>query len=336
VAVTGLVEDCLTLVDVDSGEKGFHFAGVFAGPLAASPDFSLIVARWQNTGYDPTEITVRVWETATGKEVAAVPTDNQTGLALSLALAPDNRHVVLTHDDCLRVVDLATGKETWRRPFPGAMTACNGYSYTDTLLLSPDGRRAVTTRADGTALVWDLCPALAHTGPPAAAPDEKTLAAWWQDLTADDAGRAYGAVWRMAEAPAEAIVPFLGRHLRSDDGVDGKKVQRLIADLDSDAFASREKASNQLKDMGSDADSALRQALARNPSAEARRRLESLLGQLSRTDNTAGERRRLRAIQVLERAGSKEARRILIELVERAERPSEVRAAQAALERLSR
>jgi hypothetical protein len=139
----------------------------------------------------------------------------------------------------------------------------------------------------------------------------------------------------MAEEPAEAVVPFLGRHLRSDDGIDGKKVQRLVADLDNESFADREKASNQLKEMGNDAGSALRQALTRNPPAEAKRRLESLVAQLPRTANTPGERRRLRAIEVLERAGSKEARQILTELAERADRPSEVRSAKAALERLS-
>jgi WD40 repeat protein len=333
VALTGELGNGLTLLDVDSGERCFRLAGVFGGPLAASPDFRLLAAQVDFPG--PAEITVHVWETATGKEVV-VPAYGQIGLALSLALAPDNRHLILAHHTCLRVIDLATGKETWRRLFPAAMAAYNGYPPTITLLLSPDGRQAVTTRADGTALVWDLRPALTRTGPPAPAPDEKTLAAWWQDLAAEDAGKAYGAVWHLAEAPAEAVVPFLGRHLRSDDGIDGKKAQRLIADLDNDTFAGREKASSQLKDMGNDAASALRLALTRNLSAEAKRRLESLVAQLPRTADTPGERRRLRAIEVLERAGSKEARQMLTELEERADRPSEVRAAKAALERLSR
>jgi WD40 repeat protein len=336
VALIRAHEDGLTLLDVDSGEKRFRLAGVIDGPLAASPDFCLLAAQWQVDSPDPAEVTVRVWETATGKVVAVAPTDGQTGLALSIAVAPDNRHLVLTHDHCLRVVDLATGTETWRRPFPAAMSAYNGYSYTSTLQLSPDGRQAVTTRAEGTALVWDLRSALARTGPPATAPDEKTLAAWWQNLAAEDAGKAYSAVWRMRDVPAQVVVPFLAGRLRSDDGIDGKKARQLIANLDSDTFAGREKASNQLKEMGSDAEPALRLALTRNPSAEARRRLESLVAQLPRTADTAGERRRLRAIQVLEQAGSAEARRILAELAERAQRRSEVQAAKEALTRLSR
>jgi hypothetical protein len=140
----------------------------------------------------------------------------------------------------------------------------------------------------------------------------------------------------MAEVPAEIIVPFLGRQLRSIRRLDEEEVRGLVADLDNDAFAVRESASKQLRELGDAARPALRRALEAGPSAEAKRRLESLVAQLPRGAISPEERRRLRAIDVLERAGSKEARQVLTELAERADRLSEVRAAEAALERLSR
>jgi RNA polymerase sigma factor (sigma-70 family) len=329
-------EGGLTLVDVDSGETRFHAAGGFYGPLAASPDYRLIAALRATLVDNVRKTAVVVWETATGKEVTVLPTDSQTTLATSIALTPDNRHLVMTDEAFLRVIDLATGKETWRRSLPVAMVDVSGKGFVNTLLLPAGGRRAVTVLADGTALVWDLRPALARAASPAKGHDGQALAAWWDDLAADDAGKAYGAVWRMAELPADVIVPFLGRQLRSIQPVDEEKVRRLIADLDNDAFAVRDKATGQLRELSSAARPALHRALQAEPSAEAKRRLESLVAQLPRGATSPEERRRLRAIEVLERAGSKQAGQVLTELAERADRPSEVRAAKAALERLPR
>jgi RNA polymerase sigma factor (sigma-70 family) len=333
VAVTNLFSggDGLTLLDVGSGQMRFQAVGFYSA-LAASPDYRLLAAVRSTRGVDYLrKATVVIREMATGKEVAVLP----SSWVEHLALAPDDRHLVTTDAAFLRVTDLATGKETWRRPLPVAMSDADGRGFVNSLLLPGDGRRAVTILADGTALVWDLRPALARAEPLAKGHDEQALAAWWHDLAAEDAARAYGAVWRMAEVPPEVVVPFLGRQLRSIEPVDEEKVRRLVADLDSDAFAIREKAAKRLQAMDRAAEAALRQALNGNPSPEAKRRLESLVARLPRDATTPEERRRLRAIEVLERAGSKEARQVLTELAERADRPSEERAAKAALERLS-
>jgi WD40 repeat protein len=313
----------LTLLDVDSGETRFGTAGAyyFYTPLAASPDYRLLAA----VRNDVWKSAVVVWETATGKEVAVLPTDSQTMLATNVALTPDDRHLVTTDAAFLRVIDLATGKETWRRPLPVVMADVSGKGYVNSLLLPGDGRRAVTVLADGTALVWDLRQALARAAQLAAGHDERALAAWWDDLAAEDAARAYGAVWRMAEVPPEIIVPFLGRHLRSIRRVDEEKVRRLVADLDSDTFTVREKATEQLKELGNAARPALRRALQAGPSAEAKRRLESLAAQLPRVLTSPDERHRFRAARVLEQIGTKEARGILAELAKSAGRGGESR-----------
>jgi WD40 repeat protein len=318
VAVTNLFSggDGLTLLDVGSGQMRFQAVGFYSA-LAASPDYRLLAAVRSTRGVDYLrKATVVIRETATGKEVAVLP----SSWVEHLALTPDDRHLVTTDAAFLRVTDLATGKETWRRPLPVAMSDADGRGFVNSLLLPGDGRRAVTILADGTALVWDLRPALARAAPLATGHDGQALAAWWDDLAAEDAARAYAAVWRMAEVPAEVIVPFLGRQLRSNRRVGEEEVRRLVADLDNDVFAVRESASKQLRELGDDAGPALRRALEAGPSAEAKRRLESLVAQLPRGATSPEKLRRLRAAQVLERVGTKEARGILAELAESAAR----------------
>jgi WD40 repeat protein len=89
------------------------------------------------------------------------------GRAEHLALAPNGRSLVTTDEAFLRVWDLARGKERRRWPLPEAGIDSWGRTFVYGLILSPDGRRAFTALADGTALVWDLSPAhdRRHAGP---------------------------------------------------------------------------------------------------------------------------------------------------------------------------
>ncbi len=65
---------------------------------------------------------------------------------------------------------------------------------------------------------------------------------------------------------------------------DARQLRRWIGDLDSDDFATRDRASQELKKRAHAAGPALRKALADNPSPEARRRLELLLDGLVGVD----------------------------------------------------
>jgi WD40 repeat protein len=314
------LEDGLTLMEIATGAVIVRIPDVKGDQVTASADYRLLVAR--RSAKDEAA-TVGVWESATGKEVAIVP----AGCVDQLALAPDDRTLVTTDEGSLRAWDLATGKE-WRRwPLPVAATA---------LLMSPDGRRAFTALADGAGLVWDLSPALVPAEPLAKSPGPKELAAWWADLADADARRAYAAIWRLAEVPEATTVAFLRERLKPAAEMDGKKVRQLIADLDSDTFDVREKANRQLQDLGPAAVPALREALEKEPSPEVRRRLETLLSRQPGLAQLPEVLRRVRAIQVLERLGSKEARALLTELSKGAAYATETQEAKAALERLSR
>src|SRR5262249_25875780 len=129
-------------------------------------------------------------------------------------------------------------------------------------------------------------------------------------------------------------VPFLARQLRPAEAPDPKHLARLIADLDADDFAVREKATRELGELGALARPAVRQALAGKPSVEARGRLERPEGR-GGSALGAEELRAWRAVEVLERLGTPEARQVLEKLAKGAAEVRQTEDAQAALQRLA-
>jgi WD40 repeat protein len=319
------LKEGLTVMDVRSGAVRFRVAGAQNGaPLGGSPDGRLLAARKNDT-------TLGVWEAVTGKEITSVT----AGRANHFALVPDNRSLVTSDEALLRVWDLATGKERHRWSLPEVVSDSWGQTFVTALTLTPDGRRAITALADGTALVWDLTPALRPAEPLAREAGPKEVAGWWADLAGDDAGRAYAAVWRLAETPTEAV-PLLRRHLKPVKDADYQEARRQIADLASETYKVREMAFARLKELGHAAAPALRQAMQKEPTLEARRRLESLLAGLPAQPPSPALVRTLRAIQVLERVATPDARRLLAELAAGMAQAEPTREARAALQRLSR
>lgn len=246
-----------------------------------------------------------------------------------VAISQETRSLIAVTDHFLQVWDLATGKERgrWPLPIPG--------NFVYNFAVSADGNKSITIFADRTALVWDT----SRTALPgvqlsrnATAP---MIAAWWEDLASEDAHRAYQAIWRLVEVPGKTTVAFLGQHLKPAARDAAPEISRLIIELDSDSFALREKATSRLKNLGQAALPAIRQALATKPSPEARQRLRSLLPPQSGLIPTPEELRSLRAIQVAELIGSKEAIELLDDLAKGKGSALQTREAKAAWERLT-
>jgi WD40 repeat protein len=166
------LEEGLTVLKSDSGTVLLRIKGVRRGePVTLSRDNRILAAprrtEAQRAKRDDENfpVDVGVWDATTGKEVAILPTgkifhyrqnsvvDVIMGARLALA---DSRTLVTTDEEFLRVWDLTTGKERRRYPLPVAMTDAWGQTFVTDLITSPDGRRAITSLADGTALVWDL------------------------------------------------------------------------------------------------------------------------------------------------------------------------------------
>src|SRR5262245_22958000 len=146
-------------------------------------------------------------------------------------------------------------------------------------------------------------------------PDGRRLAAGspggtiWADA---DAANAWRAVWRLADAPQEALT-FLRGHVKPYPTAPADVTQKLLADIDSDSFEVREAVVRRLKELGLQAEPALRAALKAKPSLEQRQRIESLLAALveSPPPLVPEELQQLRALIVLEHIGTPEARHLL-------------------------
>src|SRR5262249_30640987 len=133
----------------------------------------------------------------------------------------------------------------------------------------------------------------------------------------------------------EMVVAFLRQHLKPAVAADLEKVRALVADLDSDSFTVREKAFKQLEVLGVTAAPTLRQVMEKGSSLEVRRRLETLLARSPDPAQSPELLRRLRAIQVLERIASIEARRLLADLADGIDEAPETQEARATQQRLT-
>jgi hypothetical protein len=111
-------------------------------------------------------------------------------------------------------------------------------------------------------------------------------------------------------------------------------VKALIADLEKDDFATRDRATAALKEYWPATAAALREVVAKAASLEARRRAEGIVREMESGIRPPAERRAVRAVEVLEWISTKEARALLLELAKGAPDAPLTREAAAACKRL--
>jgi RNA polymerase sigma factor (sigma-70 family) len=301
-------------------------------PLTFSADGLLVAAALLRPHQDPYDgykmEGICLAETVTGAEVLRI----DTGPVDYLDLSPDGRLLATADAAALRLWDAATGKLLFRRPWPASVADRQGVVPCASLALLPGGR-AATGMADGTVLVWDLQP---QTWPAAAAKDlgRGELDRLWADLAGGDARAAHRAIHALAAAPAQAV-PMLKDRLRPAAAVEPRRLQQLLADLDSDRFAVREAAAQELTQLGEQVETALRQVLQYRPSAEVRKRVQGLLEAVPALPPGAALRA-LRAIHIVECIGTPAARCVLENLATGDAAARQTRAAKEALQRLDR
>ena len=225
----------------------------------------------------------------------------------SFAFSPDGRFFAMgawgngvdpkSYARGVRVWELASGREVCHFNPGVAVTS---------IAFSGDGKTLATGHADTTVLLWNLLPP----------PDKTRLPAdLWADLAAEDPGRAHHAVADLIGMPREAVT-LLKAHLRPVRAADPKVTAKLIAELGSEDFTQREKASKALEHLQEQAREALSKALQGESDLEVKVRLEKLLKRLVLPTSSTGILRDLRAVLVLDQVGSPEARQLLRELSE--------------------
>jgi WD40 repeat protein len=321
----------IRLYDLQTGEEfvSLHSDGSVSGHVVFSPDGALLatVCYYPDPGRPhPWKSRVSVWEVATGAIVYEL---KPVHAWINVAFSADGRLLATGPwaNAPIQLWDLATAKEVGR--WDGHRAAVS------TLAFAPDGSRLATGQTDSSVLVWDIAPALQRIRKPTQAPGPDTLNRLWVDLAGTDARKAQAAIWALVDAPGQTLDLF-GRLLRAESVPKKQDIPRLIALLDSGRYTDREVATRQLEALGPNAAPELRKALDERPSPELRRRIGTLLAMpyVVRPPRTPDERRRVRAVRVLERIGSSEACRLLNELTWGPAGAEETWQARAALARL--
>lgn len=307
---------------------------------------------------------IRLWDRATGQEKA--PISGRFAGALALSFSADGRSLFAAGcDGRVRLVELAATQV--RHTFPRNAKAITAAAFT------ADGRFLATGEGDGTvrlwdtavgkvrhifrghrgpitmlafaaqspllasssrdttAIVWDLVDLLHTESPPARVLSEHQIEALWTKLS-DDAPGAYDALQTLRSAPRQ-VVPYLRGRMQPVK-ID---VPRLIAELDSDEFSVREKASQQLASYGRVVEKRLRQTLEKKPSLEVRQRIKDLLMRMrDGADVIRAAPCEIRCIELLESIGTTEARRVLQTLAGGIAEAEMTQEAKASLSRLAR
>jgi hypothetical protein len=329
----------VALLDLDTGKEVRRFAAV------DSLHYSLGgFSRDGRTLAVCQDEKVQMLEVASGLVRGSVTVDappNQTHIT-AMALSPDGEVVAVgaltrvpgplqSHERltiAISLRDVAGG--TLLRRFVGFTDQVRGLAF------SPDSRLLVSSGLENTALVWDVAGSLPQRGARPAEPGGAEIEVLWGELAHRDAVAAYRAVVAMSRT--ERSVSFLVGKLKDNPGPDLRRVDRLLADLDSEEFEVRERATRELGALGELARPGLQKALEQKPSPEVRRRVQGLLEQLV-GQKTSPEQlrawREVRAVEVLELIGSPAAKQALADLARSNPETNLTREAKASLKRLA-
>jgi RNA polymerase sigma factor (sigma-70 family) len=303
----------IRLYDVATGAERHELPGhmYYVSAPAFSPDGKLLVTAspalspffQKQLNLPPNQ--VFVWDVTTGKRVAQLPDGLPIG-AVVAAFSPDGRTVALArgadfgggaevadYEGTVRLYETATW--TVRADLPGGQGRVTALAFTP-------GGRLLTGALDTTVLAWDLRPPRVGVS----LPFERA----WQGLAAKEAGESFKSEGRLLTTPADAV-KFLAEKIKPAEALDPKQIKGLLADLGSEVFAVRERASKALLGLEHQATPYLEKALKNAESAEVRLRLKRILEHQQAAALTSEQIRQIRAVMILELIGDGESKNLL-------------------------
>jgi RNA polymerase sigma factor (sigma-70 family) len=295
-------------------------------PLFFSPDGSLLATGRQGNG------PACLWDTATGKLLR--PLQGMTNYVETMAFSADGQYLAVPDNSqnsyAVKIFATASGKPCLQLKMPTPAV---------TLAFSPDRRRLATGHADSTVLVWDIPAVLSPVTltTPAAAPARTGLDLLWEEMGLVYATQAQAAVQKMIDQPGPAVA-FLATKLKPSKARTAEEVKQIMLGLDGNSEVQEKAVQQAWEVLANNDETALEQLRRFSPSSPSLQvaELVETLRRPSAVVTFPPVLQRLRAIQVLERIGTPEARKLLETLSGGMATGRDTRAARAALERLQR
>jgi hypothetical protein len=175
------------------------------------------------------------------------------------------------------------------------------------LAFSPDGKFLASGSDDTTVLVWELAKVWQGASP---RPPFSTGETLWTRLVSRETAPAWEAMHELAARP-EIAVALLKDRLKPapPSTVSEADIPALIKQLASEAFPTRERAAQGIRQLGHNAIPHLQRMLKNPPSLEMKRRAEHLLEEAVRPDPAFPIQSR--TVEILEHIGSPAARAVL-------------------------
>lgn len=161
------------------------------------------------------------------------------------------------------------------------------------------------------------------------------LAGFWDDLAGVNGVRVYRLIAELAQH-SDQTEEFLRDNLAKNPGLSADRLARLLVDLDDKDFKVRQKASEDLANLGHMAEAALKRALDKQPSEEVKHRVTDLLERLEGSSESTEGWRLLRVIEILERIATPQARQLLEKMANDSVDDEVVRETRASLARLAK
>jgi len=322
--LASLAGDNIRLLDVATGKETRRWGSQQEGvrhSLAFSPDGKWLVSS--------THREVRVWLVATGEllqrfainEAFLSPVFSPTGRILAVEEFGSHRGGEgAEYRSDIHLWDWQNAQKIRTIELPQGAARSMAFSR--------DCRVLATGGVDATILLWDLTGQSIGEKSKAASITAAQLSTLWSDM-AGAAPIADRAIWTFVLSPAETV-PYLTEQMRPPVPLSAEKFSKLLGELGSDQFSTRQAAALALEKLGESAQAAIRQALKEKPALEVRQRLEQILKK-SDTEMV----RKVRAIEALELIGSAQTRMVLESVVTWSPDPRVVDTAQAALKRLA-